>query len=72
METTNLSRAEMDALRQLADRLGVTVEEAAEAAIRQGLNDMFLLPRTEARVIPFEGLNRPRQDLANKPNDDER
>lgn len=55
METTNLSRAEMEALRQLADRLGVTVEEAAEAAIRHALNDMFRLPQTEAQVIPFRG-----------------
>lgn len=51
----------MEALRQLADRLGVTVEEAAEAAFRHGLNDMFRLPQTEAQVIQIEGLTRPRQ-----------
>ncbi len=49
----------MEALRQLADRLGVTVEEAAEAAFRHGLNDMFRLPQTEGTVVPIQGLKNP-------------
>lgn len=62
METTNLSRAEMEALRQLADRLGVTVEEAAEAAFRHGLNDMFRLPQTEGTVVPMRAERGPVQE----------
>lgn len=54
MESLNLSLAEMEALRQLAGRLGVTVEEAAEAALKRGLEDMFRLPRQEAQVLAFK------------------
>lgn len=72
METTNLSRAEMEALRQLADRLGVTVEEAAEAAIRRGLNDMYRLPHTDAQVIPFEALKSPWKSPGSSNQDEDR
>jgi len=49
----------MEALRQLADRLGVTVEEAAEAAFKRGLDEMFRLPHTEGTVVPIQGLKNP-------------
>lgn len=62
METTNLSRAEMEALRQLASRLGMTVEEAAQEAFKRGLDQMFRLPVHQAHVVPFEGLKRNRSD----------
>jgi len=55
VETTNLSRAEMEALRQLASRLGMTVEEAAQEAFKRGLEQMFRLPQTEAQVISIRG-----------------
>jgi hypothetical protein len=45
----------MEALRQLADRLGVTVEEAAEAAFKRGMDEMFRLPQTDGQVLPFRG-----------------
>lgn len=56
---TNLSPAEMEALRQLAGRLGVTVEEAAEAAFKRGLDSMFRLPQTQGTVVPIQGLKNP-------------
>jgi len=52
----------MEALRQLASRLGMTVEEAAQEAFKRGLEQMFRLPQTEAQVIPFEGLKSNRSD----------
>lgn len=59
METTNLSRAEMEALRQLADRLGMTVEEVAQEAFKRGMDSMFRLPQQQGSVLPFEALNSP-------------
>ncbi len=59
MEHVNLSRAEMEALRQLATSRGVTVEELAQEAFRTGLEQRFRLPDRQAKVIPFKGLNRP-------------
>lgn len=49
----------MEALRQLADRLGVTVEEAAEAAFKRGMDEMFRLPQSEGTVVPIQGLKNP-------------
>lgn len=61
METVNFSRKEFEPLRQLAEDLGVTVEEAAAMAAKEGLDLMFRLPENpDSEVIDFEGLNRPR------------
>lgn len=59
MEIANLSRAEMEALRRLATSLDMTVEDLAQEAFREGLEQRFRLPERQARVIPFKGLSRP-------------
>lgn len=67
MEVLRLSRAEMEQLKGLADALGVTVEEAAEAAMRRGLEDMFRLPTTKGDVLNFDGLSRPSVESNDEP-----
>lgn len=66
MEVLRLSRAEMQQLQGLADALGVTVEEAAETAMRRGLEDMFRLPSTKGEVLNFQGLVRPGKESSDE------
>lgn len=62
MDTVNFSRGEFAPLRELAEKLGVSVEMAAVLAAKEGLELMFRLPTNEADVRPFQALKRPRSD----------
>jgi len=56
LDKVNLSRKEFAPLRELAEQLGVSVEEAAVVAAKEGLELMFRLPTNQADVRPFQGL----------------
>ncbi|UYK67792.1 hypothetical protein NG831_06410 [Xanthomonas sacchari] len=58
MDKVNLSRREFAPLRELAEQLGVTVEEAAVAAAKEGLELMFRLPTSQPQVLNLQGLKK--------------
>jgi adenine/guanine phosphoribosyltransferase-like PRPP-binding protein len=62
VDTLSFSRKEFAPLRELAEQLGITVEEAAIAAAKEGLELMFRLPTNQADVRPLQGLNSTRSD----------
>jgi len=43
----------MARVRAMADRLGVSVDEAATLAIEAGVNAKYVLPKSEGRVLAF-------------------
>lgn len=62
METLHLSRRELATLIDLATELGLTVQEVAELAAKNELQQMCELPTYPGEVVSFEGLKRPRED----------
>jgi hypothetical protein len=51
-----LSGPELELVKQYAESLGMTLEEAVTHAVKCETNKRYVLPKQQARVVPFQGL----------------